>query len=236
MSLFYEVIDRLLDLVYPRRCPCCDEITIDNEKICPECFEKLSKYMLTSGVCKSCGKPVEECTCKTRIFLFDGVVAPFRYSGVAADGVLNIKKKKSIQNARFFADYMIECVKTRFSIDQIDVVTNVPMYKKDEKERGFNHSKVLAKMVSKGLDIEYQNTLKQVIKRKSQHDLAAHERISNVKGIYKTISDVEGKNILLVDDIKTTGSTLNECAHELLMSGAESVWCICVAITCKKTL
>lgn len=236
MSLFCDVIERLLNLAYPRRCPCCDEITIDNLEICYKCFEKLSKYMLTTGVCKCCGNPIEECTCKTRIFLFDGVVAPFRYDGVAADGVLNIKKKKSIENARFFANYMIEAVKSKFPVEQFDLVTNVPMFAKEEKQREFNHSKVLAKLISKGLGIEYKNTLKQILKRKSQHELTAVERIENVKGVYKTISSVEGKNILLVDDIKTSGSTLNECAHELLLAGAESVWCVCAALTCKKTL
>ncbi|MBR5451870.1 MAG: ComF family protein [Clostridia bacterium] len=163
-------------------------------------------------------------------------MAPFRYDGVAADGVLNIKKKKSIENARFFANYMIEAVKSKFPVEQFDLVTNVPMFAKEEKQREFNHSKVLAKLISKGLGIEYKNTLKQILKRKSQHELTAVERIENVKGVYKTISSVEGKNILLVDDIKTSGSTLNECAHELLLAGAESVWCVCAALTCKKTL
>lgn len=236
MSLVFDVFDRILNLLYPRRCPCCDEVTIDNEKICDECYEKLIQCQLTTGICKKCGRPKDECTCKTRVFLFEGVVAPFRYDGAAADGVLNIKKKKSIENAWFFSDYMADCVKSKFDDVNFDIVTNVPMFKKDEKERAFNHSKTLAKSVAKMIGVEYKNTLKQTIKRKSQHKLLAQERIENVKGIYSAIEDVEGKNILLVDDIKTSGSTLNECTHELLLAGAESVWCVTAAITCKKTL
>ena len=233
--LLTDVLYRLVNLVFPKHCPCCDDITENNEPICEECLEELLKCRLNDA-CKKCGRPKQECVCKKRVFLFEGVTAPFKYEDVAAEGVLNIKKKRSIENAEFFCNYMVESIEKNYSSIDFDIVTNVPIFKKDERKRGFNHSKMLAKCIARKIKVEYVDTLKQIIKRKSQHELSAADRIKNVKGIYKINADVEGKKILLVDDIKTTGASLNECAHELLISGAEGVWCICAAITCKKTL
>lgn len=235
MSLLSEVLGRLLNLIYPKHCPCCDDITEDNEPICEECLAELLKHRL-KGACKKCGLPEPECVCNKRVFLFEGVAAPFRYEDIAAEGVLNIKKMRSIENADFFADYMAETIANNYSSVEFDIVTSVPMFKRDEIKRDFDHAKILAKCLSRKIGVDYKITLKQIEKRKSQHELNAAERIENVKGIYKVTAEVEGKNILLVDDIKTSGSSLNECAHELLISGAEGVWCICAAITCKKTL
>lgn len=235
MSLIGEVFECILGLIYPRHCPCCDEVTENNEPICDECLDELLKYRHT-GFCNRCGCPISECVCKRRVFLFKGITAPFRYENIAGEGALNIKKKKSIENVRFFADYMAESVVSDFSKIDFDIVTNVPMFKRDEIKRNFNHSKLLAKAISRRIDVEYEDTLKQIIKRKSQHELKAADRIGNVKGIYKVKADVAGKRILLVDDIKTSGASLNECAHELLIAGAEDVWCVCAAITCKKIL
>lgn len=238
MSIITDIFDRFLNLIFPRHCPCCDEITYDNEMICEECHEKLIKLLLQGDICKKCGLPRQECTCKRRVFLFNGITAPFRYQDEAARGVLNIKKHKSIENAEFFADFMTDNLQSTFGDVRFDIVTNVPMLPKEDREKDFNHSKILAKLVSSNINVKYENLLIQTKKRKSQHTLEYNERISNVKGIYKTKGkiDLEGKNILLVDDIKTSGASLNECAHELLLAGAEGVWCLCAAITCKKTL
>ena len=235
MSLIGEIFERLVGLVYPKHCPCCDEVTENNEPICEDCLEELLKFRLMNA-CKKCGMPKEECVCKKRVFLFQGITAPFKYEGAAGEGVLNIKKKKSIENAKFFCDYMVQSIRDNYSSVEFDIVTNVPIFKKDEKKRNFNHSKLIAKCISRKIGVEYLDTLKQIEKRKSQHELKAADRVKNVKGIYKPIVNVEGKTILLVDDIKTSGASLNECAHELLVAGADEVWCICAAITCKKTL
>ncbi len=238
MSLLKAVVDRFWNIWYPRHCPYCDEITENNEIICPKCLSELNTLRLDKNCCIKCGLPKTECSCKKKVFLFNGVVAPFMYRRGAKLGILNIKKMKSIENAEFYADYMAETVGNKYKDIKFDYITNVPMFLDDERKKGFNHSEILAKLLAKRLGIKYHNTLKQIAKHRRQHELGYKDRIKNVKGIYKMKKrvSVEGMNILLVDDIKTSGASLNECARVLRIAGAEGVWCVCAAITCKKSL
>lgn len=237
--MLLEIIDRLLYIIFPRHCPCCDEITLNNAEICEECETKLLK-MLLENACSVCGLPKEECTCKKKVYLFKGIAAPFRYESAAREGVLNIKRKKSYENAKFFAHYIAEDINEKFPDVKFDYVCSVPMEKSREFDKGFNHSLELAKYISKEIGVGYLPILNQIKKAESQHDLTYNERAKNVKGIYsvneKYREEVAQKRILLVDDIKTSGSTLNECAHELLLSGADEVFCAVAAVTCKKIL
>ena len=109
----------------------------------------------------------------------------------------------------------------------------VPMTRKKERKRGYNQSKLLAERIS---EMTYLPVLKGIlIKRretKNQHDLSYHERLDNLHGSYEITdkSVIKGKTILLCDDVKTTGATLNECAFELRINGAKAVYSICAAV------
>ncbi len=234
-----ELLDRIGNIIFPKRCPCCDEITEDNAKICDECQSLLVKLKLENS-CLKCGLPKDECVCKRKVYLFKGIVAPFRYEGSAAAGVLNIKRLKSYENAEFFAGYMAKSVRGKFSDVKFDFICSVPMSRSKEKETDFNHTKVLAKYLSKELNLPYFNILQQIKENESQHNLDFESRAKNVKGIYRVKDKykdaVWDKKILLVDDIKTSGATLNESAHEILLQGADEVWCVTAAVTTKKHL
>ena len=93
--------------------------------------------------------------------------------------------------------------------------------------RGFNQSKILAEKIGEKLNLPVLDILYRNKSKTDQHDIKnPKERFKNVEGLYGAKGKVNGKNILLVDDIKTTGATLNECAKQLILSGADNVYCV----------
>ena len=138
--------------------------------------------------------------------------------------------------SKFFAQRMAISVKCCFSDVDFDIVTFVPTSLRRKMKRGFNQSEVLAKGVSKILNVKFANNLL-IYKNVNdvQHHLGFEQRFENVKGKFlpnKKVS-LNGKTVLLVDDIKTTGATLDECAKQLLILGADKVYCVTGLMTVK---
>lgn len=199
--------------------------------MCDECRREL-KYI--NEICNVCGKPSNKCDCGKRVYLFRGLTAPFENVGSAQQGVYGIKLANRKYAAEYFSGRMAYCVKRDFTNVNFDFITAVPMSKKKKRKSGFNHAELLAVGVSKILGIQTDfKLLKKVKENKSQHILTLKERVENVSGIYRA-NECEGKTVLLIDDIKTTGATLNECAKQLLLSGATTVYCATALITAKK--
>ena len=128
------------------------------------------------------------------------------------------------------------CFEEHYSKISFDCVTDVPLHRKSLRKRGFNQSQLLAKDLALKLNLEYKSILKKVVDNNIQHKESAKNRKMNVYGAYdlKKGVNVDGKTILLVDDIKTTGATLNECAKMLLLGGAEEVYAITYSVTKSK--
>lgn len=126
---------------------------------------------------------------------------------------------------------MAKAVRREFSNINFDCVCFVPMTLKNKLKRGINQSELLARCIANELNIPlYQNALVKLKQNRVQHNLSRNERIMNVKGVFTASDDVKGKTVLLVDDIKTTGATLNECSRELLKAGAGQVFCVTAVI------
>jgi ComF family protein len=105
-----------------------------------------------------------------------------------------------------------------------DAIFSVPMHKKKQRERSYNQSSVLARFMGAYLNKPVlENQLKRVRNTPSQTNLSKPMRKKNVENAFKVTGLIEGKKILLVDDVITTGSTANECTKELMKSGAEIV-------------
>lgn len=108
------------------------------------------------------------------------------------------------------------------------------MHFRKKLSRGFNQTEVMAKIISDILGVPLINALKCVKFVHSQHELGIKQRRENVKDMYVPTGSLRGKSLLLVDDIKTTGATLNECAVQLLSAGADCVYCVTALISEKK--
>ena len=219
-----KIIDAVIDALYPRRCASCQEITIDGGVLCIACAEKLER--VKTPVCIECGNFVKECECDTFIYHFDGIVAPFKNKGVTKNMVYNFKFHKDYSAVDYIVENMAKSIAESYDDVNFDFISFVPKFKKE-----FNQCKVLSKRLSRILDIPVKsNSLIKIKENHTQHNLSLNDRFGNVQDAYRACENLKGQTVLLVDDIKTTGATLNECAKELKFSGAKKVYCVTALI------
>jgi len=204
------------------------------------CAGCLSSLTLVEKPCAVCGTEIfdeaDYCIrCQNTESRFLKNRAPMLYEGGGAALVLSLKYggKKYIADtlAAFMADtYLKENMAS-------DLLVFVPMSKEDRKKRGFNQSELLAKSLGERLGLPVAEGLLKVRQTPLQKNLTAKERAENLSGAFLGVPHlVSKKNILLADDVFTTGSTANECAKMLLRAGAESVSVLCAAVTRQKIL
>lgn len=228
-----EFLKLLVSLVYPNRCAGCGELIEYGKHWCDSCLSSLE--FIPSPVCSGCGMNKEECKCKPKeAHDWESITAPFYYDGVVRNAIFRFKFRGKSKLSLMFAEYMVKSLEIQLPGKQFDTVACVPMSKKGRRERGYNQSELLARDVAKLLDVEFNpDLLRKVRKTETQHSLPSQQRAGNVFGAYEVSKDIslDGKIILLCDDIKTTGSTLAECCRMLKLSGAKEVCCVCAAVT-----
>ncbi len=232
MIIVKTLIKSLVSILYPDTCLDCGDVIKDGEYFCDCCYEMLARIN-PDKQCIKCGLDKKHCTCKKNVYSFDGVIAPFYYDGGAKSAMHAYKFGKRIYIADFFAEQMSLLFKYVYSDMKFDGICYVPLSNKSFRKRGFNQSREIASRMSKILKIPLvEDSLGCKNKKKSQHKTDYLERAKNVNGVFFSKRPIRGR-ILLVDDIKTTGSTLNECSKQLLGAGAGSVYCITGLITKK---
>lgn len=226
-----KVFNVVANALFPNRCISCGEIIEREEFLCEYCYEMIELVDIAK-ICVGCGLYKKDCQCKNRVHHYAGAVAPFENDGVAQQAMYRFKFKKVANGSKFFANEMAKIIKTLYSDIAFDGIVYVPMHPIKQLNRGFNQSEMLARHLAKILKVKlYDRVLSVKRFRKTQHNLPIKERFQNVKGLYSFNYEVTGKTILLVDDIKTTGATLDECAKQLLLAGADNVYCVCGLIT-----
>lgn len=220
----------LLDALYPLECAGCGG---SGKIICDQCAQELPR--LVPPYCRVCAaySEAELCrVCAQSGRRFDGVRAPYRYEGSIRDAILALKyggiKAAAPQLAEMLADYVKENPLPG------DLVAPVPMHESRRRERGYNQAELLARRVAGHCDITYQpDLLARTRKVDPQAGMtSAASRATNVADSVVVLrpSETHGRGIILVDDVATTGSTLNVCAVALKEAGAASVWCLTLAV------
>lgn len=224
-------IRNLVCILYPERCACCGRVIEIGDFLCEYCACTLP--IIKRPVCFSCGANKEACGCKNEKNGYDAITTPFYYSGVISQAIRDFKFNSKKYIYRFLAFEMSECIKERYADERFDLICCVPMTNKKCRERGYNQSRLLAREIGKILCIEYCDLLIKLYDTPQQHGLRADERKGNVIGVFDVNEkiNINGRKILLCDDIKTTGATLGECAKILKLAGADEVKCIVAAIT-----
>ncbi len=221
-----KAFNKILEFVFPARCPCCGVLN-DGGALCDECGADIVEQQLVGKVCRYCGHEKHNCQCSKYHYLFEGACSPYYNRDTAKEGVYMLKFRNAPYAADFFGKQMAETVKKRFSKVEFDAVCIVPSTRRSLSERKYDYVELLAKAMNKHLKLSLdQKLLKKIRNTEKQHTLTHDKRQSNVKGAYKATKRLDGKTVLLVDDIKTTGYTLNECAKQLRMAGAERVYCV----------
>ena len=227
----------LLNLIYPLRCPLCQRplYAPGESYLCQQCSSKIKR--LTLSTCKGCAKPFFEkkslCfECKGKKFYYDKVVVAAIYDDIIRRSIHLLKYARKTALAKPLGILLIEAVSRLDCIGQIDLAIPVPLHNRQLRRRGFNQAEILARSCRQRLAIPVSTG--NLVKAKLTHtqsDLKRDERFKNVEGAFlvKKPSDVKDKNILLIDDVLTTGATLNECARTLKRAGAEKIIAMAIA-------
>ncbi|HWP80963.1 MAG TPA: ComF family protein [Candidatus Acidoferrum sp.] len=208
---------KILDLIYPPRCPFCGELS-KGGAVCEDCLEELTHM---ARECPICGHPRRLCTCR-KIGGDGGLTAPFVYRGPVQKAVLGFKHSGDIGRAGVFAGYMADELAGQLAAD---LVTAVPPTPKGFKKRGFDPAGLIAEELAKELGLPYVRLLGSKDGMSQKAVEKGEARIMNVRDRFFTLpgAAIEGKRILLIDDVRTTGATLAACREALLLAGADTV-------------
>ena len=225
-----RLTDAIKSVFFPHHCYLCNEVLYPHQRVCGDCLEK-APYILPP-VCERCGRSHDDCHCGKRRRTFKRCVSPFYHKGVAQNGIYTLKSEGFEVTVNGFAGEMAEVVRREYGGISFDFVTAVPLHKREFLNRGFNQSERLGQALAKRLDVPYETVLTKITTTAPQKELKAVERSGNLLGVFDVCGDVAGKTILLVDDVITTGTTLDECAKMLKIFGAEEVYAVTAAAAC----
>ena len=223
-----------LQLLFPLRCPVCDGIVKPfGEKICLECLRELKP--LTPPWCMKCGKKIltegELCSdCRQREHKFIRGRALYEYNS-AAPSIYRLKYGKRQEYADFFGEEMARYLGGFIKECRPDAIVPIPLHRKRQRKRGYNQAGLLANALGRYTGITVRGDLlrrtKNTAPLKRQN---AYERQNNLKKAFIiTENDVKLDTIISVDDIYTTGSTIDEAATVLLQHGVKRVFYIALA-------
>ncbi len=206
-------LKNILNFIFPCTCCICGKKIIENETYTCENCSNIIKCIMKEGICVD-----------FKNAYFDKLVSAVHYDGIIRKKILEFKFKNKAYLGDFFSKCMVNCLK-KYNIIS-DIIIPVPLHYKRYFERGYNQSAILAKKISKQLNIKYDRTiLKKVRNTKAQSTLKYDEREINILNSYKIFnnSKIKDKSIMLIDDVFTTGATANECSKVLKENGASKI-------------
>lgn len=234
MEKFLEAVrESLFNLRW--KCNICGREIFDGGYFCPSCAEKVVRN--DGYICNHCGAPVpypvEYCEkCKETNLSFDFMRSAYIYGDGVGKLVKNLKYGRRAYVAEILAEEMVELyLKTGYDAE---IVVFVPMSKKRERRRGYNQAALLAEAFCKATGVELAlDALGVGGQREEQIGLSGVERQRNVKSTFKVLNaaDIKGKRVLAIDDVTTTGATMEHLSAALKKCGAESVMCLTAAVT-----
>jgi ComF family protein len=224
-----ELKGAALDLLFPRFCVGCGK---EGDFICNSCQASLPR--IESPICPKCGKPQTGLVlcpnCTNWEADIDAIRSPFRFEGVVRKAVHEFKyhnlRAIAGQLAHFLGDYLID------NPIPYDVIVAVPLHHKRLKERSYNQAALLSIELSglTGIPVNDISLIRCIYNVQQAKTRNVEERRQNVIGIFSCLNEgLLEKKVLLIDDVTTSGATLNACASVLKKAGATSVWGLTLA-------
>ena len=230
-------LQNIINLILPPRCLMCGKILADDNGLCEECFAKIK--FISYPICYKCGAPLTagSNTNHCAVCVSDNK-NPFRFqrSMVYYDDnsrplIVNFKFHDKTENSKFLARWLYSAGHDIWE-QGADVLIPVPLHNARLRRRKYNQSALLCKDLSKfvNLPVDYTSLVRHKNTR-PQVEFNGKERERNVKHAFKVCNKdaIQNKRLVIIDDVMTTGSTIRECALELLKNGAQSVDVITIA-------
>ena len=232
--IFKEFLSKITDLFFPRRCTICDRVILGDAGICDAC--KKTVRPLRGAVCMKCGKKVSEekvyCyDCTRREHVFERNFSVFEYP-VIRESLYRFKYSGRAEYAAYYAKEAFGLHGKRILQLQADALVPVPLHKARLRRRGYNQARELADALSKHTGIPvYDGLIRRVKSTKALKTLDVRQRQNNLKKAFLIMqNDVKLKTIIVVDDIYTTGATLDAVAAVCKEAGIEYVYSLTVAV------
>ncbi len=212
----YKFIEKILNIIYPQTCGICGKL--HSKSICVKCYLNIQNDLQYE---------IEKIDST-----FENLIYISKYQGILREKILDYKFNEASYLYKTFSDLILKDEKIFKILKSYDTIIPVPISNKRFKERGYNQSELIAKELSKRLNIEMN--IENLIKNKNiieQSKLGKEERIKNIEGVYeiRNLQELENKKIILIDDIYTTGSTVKECAKILKQSKCKKIDVLVIA-------
>lgn len=220
-------LEKALTFIFPTTCGICG--AINKGYLC----EKCKKDLIFSNIFLN---QLNSYTCKKEYFI-DEHFYLFSYEGIIREKILQYKFKEQSYLFNTFSEFFVNNKKLYRFLKKYDIIVPVPISKLRKRERGYNQSELIAKKIAAMELIAFEpNILVKIKNNKSQSILNKKQRVENVKNVYeiKNLQKIKEKNILIFDDIYTTGATTNECARILKKEGCKKVGVLTIAKDFKK--
>lgn len=237
-SSIVDTVGRIVEIFYPRRCPVCMEIVVPRGTLIhKECQKKLC--YIREPACKRCGRQIsrmekEYCSeCMRKEFYYLRGYAVWQYEEKIRRSLSAFKYHSRKEFADFYAAEAVRLCGERIKREHPDVLLPVPIHQKRRAERGFNQTELLADRIGRALGIPVDREYLVRIKcTKRLKELNPKERVKMLEDAFGIGDKKEAvyHSVMLVDDIYTTGSTVNACAAVLRQAGVKKVVFLCMAI------
>ena len=235
MAPKWGIYNLALDLIFPGRCPVCDKIIkFRQEYVCAACLEKIK--FVREPACMKCGKPLEEETeycfdCARKKHFYIKGAAVFEYASMASC-IYRFKYGGRQEYAGFLGRCMAKRLKKELEDWKPEALIPVPVHTSRRRKRGYNQSELLAEALSRQTGIPVRKDIvKRVKKTVPQKELDIRQRQNNLKKAFKIIeNDVKLNTIVIIDDIYTTGSTVDAMAAVLQEAGIKNIYYAALAV------
>lgn len=208
----------LIDLIYPPVCGICEQINKKN--LCKKCEIEIKKYQLND---------IEKVNDKN----YDYQIKILKYENIIRKKIIDYKFNEKSYLYKTFGKIILNNKKIYSFLKKYDIILCVPMYKEKKKQRGYNQAELITKELAKKLHIDMSlDNLVKIKDTKKQSTLTKTERMQNLKNAFevKNKGILKNKNVILFDDIFTTGSTVNECCNVLKKAGAKGIAVLTLAV------
>lgn len=233
-------LQRAVDLIYPRNCRFCETPLAESEAgvICASCLA--TAKLIEPPFCERCALPFHGAVtdrftcgyCKDLKFHFSRAVSACRAEGIVRESIHRFKYNREMYYGPHLVAWLLAAAKRWIDWTKVDAIVPVPLYPRKQRLREFNQAEYLAAKLSRALNVPIRSRkLRRVKETVTQTTLDAKARAANLRDAFavRRAEVFAGRRLVLVDDVFTTGATIDSCAKVLRIAGAEDVVALTVA-------